>query len=208
MIGRLRGKVTLNKPGEVIIDVGGIGYLVHISYDTYYKIADSDKEEKTLLIHTHAREDALTLFGFINMLEKEIFLKLISISGIGPRLAITILSGIPCEELLDAIKKGAVERLKAIPGVGKKTAERIMVEMQDKVGDLIDRSELAGTPAVLPAEARSLKYDVVSALVNLGYKQKDAEIAVSKMIRESSDEPEFEEVFRKSLSSLAGGVIK
>jgi Holliday junction DNA helicase RuvA len=207
MIGRLIGKVILNKPGEIILDVSGVGYLVNISYITYYKIADSNEEEIPLLIHTHAREDALTLFGFINELEKDIFLKLISLSGIGPRLAITILSGIPSEEFLDAIKHGAIERLISIPGVGKKTAERIFIEMKDKIGDLIDKSEAADI-AVLPTEAISLRDDVVSALTNLGYKYKESEMTVSKILGESPGKPEFEDIFRKSLSSLAGGMIK
>lgn len=206
MIGRLRGRITRIKPGEVIIDAGGVGYLVRLSYNSYYKLPE-DGEEAQLLIHTHVREDTLTLYGFSNELEKELFLRLISVSGIGPRLAVNILSGISSAELLEAVGNASVDRLQAIPGVGKKTAERIAVEMRDKLKDLsaegLERPEGAFLPGMSP-----LQNDVISALLNLGYKRKEAENAFVFSSKELGADAEFQDLLKKCLAFLSGGFLK
>jgi Holliday junction DNA helicase RuvA len=206
MIGRLRGKLTRLRPGEVIIDAGGVGYLVRLSYNSFYQLPE-DGEEATLLIHTYVREDTLALYGFSGMLEKELFLRLIGVSGIGPRLAINILSGIPSVELVEAVNSASVERLQAIPGVGKKTAERIVIEMRDKLKSLIT-DEMTRGEGIAVFSASPIQNDVVSALLNLGYKRKEAETAFSAASRELGSGAEFQNILKKCLAHLSGGFLK
>jgi Holliday junction DNA helicase RuvA len=206
MIGRLRGKLTRLRPGEVIIDAGGVGYLVRLSYNSFYQLPE-DGEEATLLIHTYVREDTLALYGFSGMLEKELFLRLIGVSGIGPRLAINILSGIPSVELVEAVNSASVERLQAIPGVGKKTAERIVIEMRDKLKSLIT-DEMTRGEGIAVFSASPIQNDVVSALLNLGYKRKEAETAFSAASRELGSDAEFQNILKKCLAHLSGGFLK
>jgi Holliday junction DNA helicase RuvA len=206
MIGRLKGKVTRLKPGEVIIDAGGVGYLVKLSYNSFYQLPE-DGEEAILLIHTYVREDTLNLFGFVNALEKELFLRLISVSGIGPRLAINILSGIPSGELVEAVNNASIDRLQAIPGVGRKTAERIAIEMRDKIKNLIaEGASLQEAGAVFGASP--LQNDIVSALINLGYKRKDAENAFSTASKEKGSDSDFQDLLKKCLNYLSGGFLR
>lgn len=185
MIGYLRGRLARAEPDRLLIDVGGVGYDVHVPLSTFYEaqkavdeggdgIGDGEDTEIELFVHTHVREDALLLFGFWSDLERQLFLKLIAISGIGPKLAQAILSGLPPEELISAITAGDLARLNRIQGVGKKTAERMVLELKDKLSDL------AGALPQPVAARASGGDDLVLALVNLGYKRTDAERAVSK----------------------------
>src|SRR5215469_13785775 len=162
MIGLLRGKLTDKRPNQVLIDVGGVGYQVQIPLSTFAELGVLH-QETTLLIYTHVREDQLALYGFLTAREKQCFELLISASGVGPSLALKILSGMGVEELVPAIRKGDLARLVLIPGVGKKTAERIVLELRDKLTVL----EVEDTGST---RTRSqLESDVASALVNLGY---------------------------------------
>lgn len=195
MIGFLRGRIHRADPDRVILDVGGVGYEVHVPVSTYYELEKAGDGEVSLSIHTHVREDALQLFGFWTHREKQLFLRLIAVSGIGPRLAQTILSGMPPSELVDALVQADLRRLNKIPGVGKKTAERMVLELRDKVRDLV------GTEPG-PAPARAQDDDLVAALANLGYKRADAEKAVARVERDSPDAP-FADKLRLSLRILS-----
>jgi Holliday junction DNA helicase RuvA len=185
----------------VTVDVQGVGYEVFIPLTSFYELP-GEASEITLKIHTHVREDALTLFGFHSQREKDLFLKLISISGVGPKLAIVILSGASVEELAQAIAEGNLARLTAIPGVGRKTAERLVLELKNQVAPFLlpGQSEVAQGDGKLSA----LEEDVLSALVNLGYPRAAAEKAVSQVLRSEECERTFEDVLRNTLRRLAG----
>ena len=175
MIGFLRGELRHLEPDRVLLDVGGVGYDVHLPLSTYYEL-DKLPERATaeLFVHTHVREDALMLYGFSTDLERQLFLKLIAVSGIGPRLAQTILSGMAPDELITALIAADLPRLNRIPGVGKKTAERLVLELRDRVKELG-----AETPSVAADTPRD--DDLVSALVHLGYKRAAAEKALLRV---------------------------
>ena len=196
MIGQLRGRLAEKRPNQVLIDVGGVGYLVLVPLSTYAALSELHTEV-TLLIHTHVREDALALYGFVSSREKHLFELLISASGVGPSLALKILSGMSAEELVPAIRGGDLARLTKIPGVGRKTAERIVVELKDKLDTVVLEAAL---PA--PASPAGIEADVVSALVNLGYEARAAESAVSEAKRESNAS-NFESLLRAALQSLS-----
>jgi holliday junction DNA helicase RuvA len=196
MIGWLSGKVVQAVPDRLILDVGGVGYQVAIPLSTYYEIQKADAGAVIrLYIHTHVREDALALYGFWSEREKELFERLIAVSGIGPRLAQVVLSGMAPDELIAALAAGDVARLVRIPGVGKKTAERMVVELRDK---------LQALAAQLPAARASSASDddLVAALVNLGYKPSLAEGAVGAA-RKESPEAAFHELLRLALRRLS-----
>ena len=173
MIGQLRGKISDKRPNQVVVDVGGVGYEVFIPLSTFYALGELH-QDVNLLIHTHVREDTLALYGFVTSREKQLFEVLLSASGVGPVLALKILSGMSVEELLPAIRAGDLARLTTIPGVGRKTAERIVVELRDKLA-AVEAPERA--PAT-PAGRTQLDADVISALINLGYDRRVAERAV------------------------------
>lgn len=195
MIGFLDGEIHQLEPGRVIIMCGGIGWDVQIPLSTYYRLEGTSSAR--LWIHTHVREDALALYGFASIDEKSGFEKLIGISGIGPRLAQVILSGIAVGELAEAIAKGDSRRLSAIPGVGKKTSERICLELRDK----LILSETSASP--LPsAPAAAVHDDVVSALVNLGYRSQMAETAARGASEEIGRDAEFSALLRAALRKL------
>jgi holliday junction DNA helicase RuvA len=197
VIALLRGKLLEKHPNQVIIETGGVGYDVVIPISTFSALPDSGAEVK-LRIHTHVREDALALFGFLTLNEKTIFEKLISVSGIGPTLAIKVLSGMATPDLTAAIRNGHVEQLVRIPGVGKKTAERIVLELKDKL-EGVAAMVAAGAPAMAAASALSvIEQDVMSALLNLGCNRGAAEAAVRKA-KTAGAPAEFEPLFRKSL---------
>ena len=197
MIAFLRGKLLEKHPNQVIVETGGVGYDVVIPISTFSALPDAGSEVK-LRIHTHVREDALSLFGFLTTDEKTIFEKLISVSGIGPTLAIKVLSGMATSDLTAAIRNGHVEQLVRIPGVGKKTAERIVLELKDKL-EGVAAMAAAGVPASLAASALSvIEQDVMSALLNLGCNRASAEAAVRKA-KTAGAPAEFEPLFRKSL---------
>ena len=178
MIAYLTGQLFRKTTQSVIIEAGGIGYEVFVPLSTFYTLPEKD-EKVSLHIYNHVREDALLLFGFQTKLEKDLFLMLISVSGIGPKLSINILSGIGPQELLGAIASGDTVRLRAIPGVGKKTSERIALELKDRACKLLDKEEVVLPPA-LEGEEKGLVDDALSALLNLGYSLKAAKMAIEK----------------------------
>jgi Holliday junction DNA helicase RuvA len=196
MIGRLTGRLAEKNPDQVVLDVGGVGYLVHIPLSTFYELPEAESPA-SLWIHTHVREDTLALYGFLTERERALFLMLLSVAGIGPRVALTVLSGIPPAELVEALRRQDVRRLVAIPGVGKKTAERMVLELAEK------SSKFAAEPQAATAAAVSAD-DVLSALVNLGYRRADAERAVDAIARTGPPE-EFGEFLKLALKRLTGG---
>src|SRR5512138_2679061 len=194
MIAHLRGKLLEKHPNSAIIEVGGVGYEVAISVSTFSSLPDTGTEVR-LRVHTHVREDAISLFGFFTADEKALFEKLIAVSGIGPKLAITVLSGLAAADLVTAIRGAQTDRLVRIPGVGKKTAERIVLELRDKL------EGIAGAPAqpeARPVILTELERDVLSALVNLGCQRSAAETAIRKAALAGAG-GDFEVLFRKSL---------
>jgi len=197
VIAFLRGRLLEKHPNQIIVETGGVGYDVVIPISTFSALPEAGSEVK-LRIHTHVREDALSLFGFLTSDEKTIFEKLISVSGIGPTLAIKVLSGMATSDLTAAIRNGHVEQLVRIPGVGKKTAERIVLELKDKL-EGVAAMAAAGVPASLAVTALSvIEQDVMSALLNLGCNRASAEAAVRKA-KTAGAPAEFEPLFRKSL---------
>jgi Holliday junction DNA helicase RuvA len=178
MIAFLNGILMTKTPHRIVIDNGGIGYEVFVPLSTFYALPDK-QERVGLHIYTHVREDAIVLFGFQTLLEKQIFALLISVSGIGPKLATNILSGIGPEELLEAMARGNAAKMQSIPGVGRKTADRIALELKEKALKLMGDAESLAAPAV-PFEDQQLYEDALSALVNLGYSAKAAKESVEK----------------------------
>ncbi len=197
MIGQLRGRLAGKRPNQVLVDVGGVGYLVQVPLSTYATLGELHTEV-TLLIHTHVREDALALYGFLSSREKHFFEMLLSASGVGPTLALKILSGMNVEELVPAIRTGDLARLTRIPGVGRKTAERIVVELKDKLDAVV--AEAAERHA--PSSPAGVEADVISALVNLGYDARTAESAVAEARREAGT-ANFEKLLRSALQTLS-----
>jgi holliday junction DNA helicase RuvA len=197
MIAFLRGTILEKHPNQVVVDVGGVGYDVTIPISTFSALPARGAEVR-LRIHTHVREDTLSLYGFLTEEEKLLFEKLISVSGIGPRLAITVLSGLPVPDLVAAIRQGLVEQLVRIPGVGKKTAERMVLELREKL-ELLAPS--VGAAAPLPASLSALDQDVLSALINLGCARPAAEAAVRKAKSQGLAEG-FEPLFRRAMELI------
>lgn len=201
MIAHLKGILLSKSPNAIIIDNNGLGYEVFVPLSTFYTLPDEEGQEISLHIHTHVREDALILFGFKTILEKKIFRLLISVSGIGPKLAINILSGIGPDTLLEAIAYGDVAKLQSIPGVGKKTAERISLELKDKAQSA--RSDIDLPPLKISShEEKEIRDDALSALVNLGYSSKAAGSAVDKALAKSGDMT-LERIITEALKVLA-----
>jgi holliday junction DNA helicase RuvA len=196
MIGQLRGQLAGKRPNQVLVDVGGVGYLVQVPLSTYASLGELHTEV-TLLIHTHVREDALALYGFLSSREKHFFEMLLSASGVGPALALKILSGMSVEELVPAIRGSDLARLTRIPGVGRKTAERMVVELKDKLEAVAVETERPAASSRAGVEA-----DVVSALVNLGYDGRTAESAVGEAKREAGSS-NFEKLLRAALQALS-----
>jgi Holliday junction DNA helicase RuvA len=201
MIGQLKGQLLLKKPNMLLLDVHGVGYEVFIPLTSFYELP-GEGSEVALKIHTHVREDALILFGFCSQREKDLFLKLISISGVGPRLAIAILSGAQVEELAQAIAESNLARLTAIPGVGRKTAERLVLELKSQVAPFLLPEQVGAAQA--GGQPTALEEDILSALTNLGYPKASAEKALSIVLRSAECERTFEEVLRNTLRRLAG----
>jgi Holliday junction DNA helicase RuvA len=195
VIAYLRGRILEKHPNRLVVDVNGVGYDVFVPLSTFYGLGDAGSEI-VLRIHTHVREDALALYGFATPLEQDLFERLISISGIGPKLALAVLSGIEPLELMRAIERGDVARLTNIPGVGKKTSERIVLELKDR----LPRVPAAAAAAV--AEPSTVRDDVLSALVNLGYHRPLAEKAVASAIKVMPDGG-FERTLKQALRELA-----
>ncbi len=200
MIAQIRGQLVEKRPGMVIVETQGIGYQVFVSLSTFYDLPEATQGVR-LHTYTHVREDLLQLFGFSTFLEKEIFQILIGVSGIGPKLALNILSGIAPAELIASLQSEDVARLTQIPGVGRKTAERLVFDLKEKIGKIAVQGERR-------KEEKSKKDqvvdDVVSALVNLGYRKNQAESVVEQVWRQRPD-ASLEEILKESLRALAAG---
>jgi holliday junction DNA helicase RuvA len=197
MIGLLRGRIADKQPNTLIVDVQGVGYEVHVPLSTFYDAGDIGGEI-TLRIYTHVREDALQLYGFLTELERRLFEKLIGISGIGPKLAIAVLSGMDPRELMSSVQRGDVARLTGIPGVGKKTSERIVLELRDRLAQLPGGAPADSAPSNGADRVRS---DLLSALQNLGYHRPQAEKAIDATLQTMSN-PTFEHALKAALREL------
>ena len=198
MIAQICGRLAHKSPEEIIVDCNGVGYGVRVPLSTFYELPDIGAEV-VLRVHTHVREDALHLYGFLTGKEKELFGLLIGVSGVGPRLAINVLSGIATHDLERALQEGDLLSLTRIPGVGRKTAERMLVELRDKVS-----APGAGVATGIPMRNGMVK-DALSALFNLGYQKGIAEEAVRDIVRQHGEEISLEELLKESLRLLAKG---
>jgi len=197
VIAHLRGRVFGKTPNAVVVECGGVGYDVAISVSTFTALP-AEGAEASLYIHTHVREDALALFGFAELAEKRLFEKLLTISGIGPKLAITVLSGISAERLVGAIRGQDHATLTKIPGIGKKTAERVVLELKDKLDDMVGFApETAAKPSL-----GAVADDVLSALVNLGYPRPVAQKAVENAAKDTAAAQDFEKLFRAAMAAV------
>jgi len=195
MIGQIRGTLVDKRPNQAVVEAGGVGYLVFIPLSTFYEIGELHREV-TLLVHTHLREDSIALYGFLTAREKQMFELLLTASGVGPALALKILSGMSVDDLGPAIGRGDIAQLIRIPGVGKKTAERIVVELRDKL------AAAAAAAPERPASRTQLEADVLSALVNLGYDRRPAERAVAEAQKNGAG-ASFETLLRAALQQLS-----
>jgi Holliday junction DNA helicase RuvA len=198
MIAFLRGRLHDKQPNRVIVDVGGVGYEVHVPLSTFYQIGDAGSDV-ALRVHLHVREDALQLYGFLTELEQHLFARLIAISGIGPKLAIVVLSGMETRDLVTAVQRADVARLTGIPGIGKKTAERIVLELKDRLSEIAIPATAGPTSAAGGAD--QLRADLLSALLNLGYHRNQAERAIDKTLSPTSDAT-LEHAVRAALREL------
>ena len=204
MIAHLRGRLLSKAPNRVIIEAGGVGYEVSIPVSTFYELGEVGADT-SLFVYTYVREDAFSLFGFRTDREKSLFEKLIGVAGVGPKLAVTILSGLEIEDLISAVRKGDVGRLVCVPGVGRKTAERLIVDLREKLAKFaVEEPERKPVPAAQPG---SVEDDVLSALMNLGYARPQAEAALREA-QASNPDGEFEDWLRGSLRLLARKFFK
>jgi Holliday junction DNA helicase RuvA len=202
LIAQLSGKLIHKQPNTLIIDVAGVGYEVTIPLSTFYELGEVGATV-SLRIHTHVREDALQLFGFWTTREKELFLRLMSVGGIGAKLAITMLSGMPASELIAAIRNNDLGRLTSIPGVGRKTAERVVIELRDKINSIAGPEAEAAMGAAGPAGVAEgdLRDDTIAALMSLGYPKAVAERAVASALQEQGERT-IEAVLKRSLKRI------
>ena len=204
MIARLCGTLADKQPGSAVVDVGGVGYQVSIPLSTYYELGEIGCRVE-LHVHTHVREDALALFGFHTRREKEIFSRLLAVNGIGPRTALAVLSGLGAAELIESVRARDVARLSSIPGIGRKTAERIVVDLADRLDSLAAPEEEAAAAAPGAASGRTeVRQDLVSALVNLGYNSRVAADAAGRVLRGTAGPPPpFQSLLRETLKILS-----
>ena len=205
MIAHLSGTLLSKEPNQVIVDVGGVGYDVTIPLSTFYDL-DDQKSDVKLLIYTHVKEDALQLYGFKTANERRLFVHFISVSGVGPKLGIALLSHMKAEELIESIKSNNLARLTQIPGIGRKTAERLVVDLRDKMIQL-SQSQVAEETGVRPettyvSSEDSVRADALSALLNLGYQRSGSEKAIDAALAEGGDVT-VESILRRSLKKLA-----
>lgn len=202
MIGYLSGKILEKSANFVIIDVGGVGYEVHIPLSTFYELGEVGADT-SLRIYTYVREDAIQLFGFKSARERDLYLKLISVQGVGAKSGITMLSGMNSDEIIAAIRTDNLAKLTAIPGVGKKTAERLVIELRDKIGELSSGvSSEVSMSAGASIGGEGIFDDALSALVNLGYKKDAAENALSRSLKDGT-ELNVQKLLRSALQRLA-----
>jgi Holliday junction DNA helicase RuvA len=197
VIAFLRGRLLEKHPNRVVVDVGGVGYDVQVPVSSFYGLGEAGSDV-SLRIHTHVREDQLSLYGFGSALELQLFERLIAVSGIGPKVALAVLSGIEPPDLVQAVQRGDVARLTAIPGIGKKTAERIVLELKDRLASL---AVPGATPEASPA-AGPVRDDLLSALVNLGYHRPAAEKAIDAALKAAAG-ASFEVALRAALKHLS-----
>lgn len=202
MIAFLTGRLAFKAPSHLTLDVQGVGYEVYIPLSTYYALPNLD-EVTALNIHTHLREDAIQLFGFLSRSEKDSFLLLTSVSGIGPKLALSVLSALPVTDLLQAIQSADVEKLATVPGIGKKSAGRIALELKDKVNKIDGGLVRTSSPEV--REGDGSYEDALSALVNLGYRLQDAKEALTRAAKNSARPIALKDLIREGLKELARG---
>lgn len=195
MIGYITGKIISKKPTQIILDVNGIGYIINITFSTFESLPDESDKEVSLHTYLNVREDALILFGFSTLAEKEMFELLIGVNGVGPKSAQSILSGIQIDELHSALRNNDLSRIIAIPGIGKKTGERLLIELRDKVEKLSDKFDSAS------GSDYAIKKDAILALTQLGYNQKNAEKIV-RTVLESVKNPTLEVLVKNSLAAL------
>ena len=200
MIAHLEGRLAEKAPNQVTVVVGGVGYRLFIPVSTYYELPD-EGASVSLRVHTHVREDVLALYGFVGAVEELLFQRLISVAGVGPSLALKVMSGLEPTALFDAIRKGDVRRLNAIPGVGKKTAERLILELRDKLPEVA--SEDGADIPTASSSARSFTHDLLSALLNLGFPRALAERKVEAVVTSAPDIA-FEDALKKALRELSG----
>ena len=202
MIALLSGKIAYKGISHIVVDTHGVGYRVFIPLTTFYELPDAG-QAVTLHIHTSVKEDAINLFGFYTLQERELFQLMISVSGIGPKVAMNILSGISSSELLEAISGGNLAKLITIPGIGRKMAERLILELKEKA---IKKMTADQIPVTDPKQKQNdmIREDVLSALVNLGYKANAAKEALEKVARDSEGEPAMDQLLKKALKILAG----
>jgi len=198
MIAALTGRLIFKSPAQVTVDVHGVGYEVLVPLSTYYSLPEIN-ESTSLRVHTHLREDAIQLFGFLTVAEKEAFILLTGISGIGPKLALSVLSTLPIPDLSSAIQSGDLDKLATVPGVGKKSAGRIALELKDK----IERLGQVNVPVAGQSGGGGLQDDALSALVNLGYRAADAKDVLTRISRASSSPIPLKDLIREALKELA-----
>lgn len=202
MIALLTGRLAFKAPTHLALDVQGVGYEVFIPLSTYYSLPNVD-EITTLSIHTHVREDAIQLFGFLTRQEKDAFLLLTTVSGIGPKSALGILSALPVMDLVSAVQSGDVEKLESVPGIGKKTAGRLVLELKEKVVKL--HPGLGHAIETRSGRQEAAADDALSALTNLGYRAQDAKEALKEVLRAKPEAATLQELIRESLKQLARG---
>jgi len=202
MIALINGKIAYKGIASIVVDANGVGYRIFIPLTTYYELPEAGKPV-TLHVHTHVKQDAINLFGFYTIQERDLFQLMISVSGIGPKIAMNILSGITANDLLQAISRGDLGKLMSIPGVGRKMAERLILELKEKV---IKKMMMEQIPAADDQHkaGEMIKEDVLSALVNLGYKNNTAKDAVDKVMQVSKEDMTLDQLLKKTLKILAG----
>lgn len=198
MIGYLSGRLLSKEPSQIVLETGGVGYLVEVPLSTYYELGGPGSEA-ALHIHTYVREDAIALFGFKTTGERSLFRRLIAISGVGPKLALAIIGGMGPAEFLAAIDGSDLIRIVQIPGIGRKTGERLILELKDRIPELQAEMDLEPAAATLSGSKRR---DLLSALENLGYKHKDAEKAIQIALAKIGDDADFEETLKQALAVL------
>jgi len=203
MIAGLRGRLITKSPSQAILDVNGVAYDIHIALSTFFKLPNLE-ESATLHISTHLRTDSIQLFGFLTLQEKETFLLLTGITGIGPKLALSVLSTLSVNDLLSSIQSNDIDTLSSVPGIGRKSASRITLELKDKISRLRSVDPLPGEP-IQEVSSNALQEDATSALLNLGYRSPEVKKAIQTNLQKNQEAWSLENLIRESLKELAKG---